>query len=229
MPPPQGNENVLSNTPLTKKNISKFIQIEKEKKSYKISLRKCSITSKIFKNIASLELSNLRILHLDDNDIHEFPKKVLPNLEDLSVNFNGIQDKSLKSLVLMFPNLQKLALSHNHITDQGAIILSQLKCLRELNLFSNLIGSVGFVSLVQNITSLRELYLNFNNIGDEGAQGLSDCPHLQLEVLKLDVNKIGSKGLNYLKVVFDKIPSFKYIGVQFNRKPQDPINETLQR
>ena len=82
----------------------------------------------------------------------------LTNLEQLTLNSNGIGDVSPLSALT---NLESLELYDNAIVDAGP--LSVLTNLKQLNLSSNEIADVGPLS---TLTSLNELDLSFNEIAD---------------------------------------------------------------
>ena len=97
--------------------------------------------------------------------------------------------------------IQKLDLSGNNISDDGAAIISDTlmisESLKELNLQSNDITNEGVKKIAEAIQvnkTLQKLHLNHNNISDDGAAAISDG----LKINK-SLQELGLQGLHVLQ------------------------------
>ena len=106
---------------------------------------------------------NLTYLDLSDNRVKIEQLSNLTNLAELNLQFN-----SLASLLInedMFPQLEKLHLSFNHIPVSHIANLRHLRCLQVLDLASN-----DLVTLPEDLSflmSVEELNLSSNQFNSE--------------------------------------------------------------
>lgn len=112
------------------------------------------------------------------------------SLTSLNVSMNSIGDEGALALSKN-SHLRKLDVSANDITDVGGLALAQIKSLEELALGGNeKISSKTAIVLSQN-KSIRSVELQQTNVDDEGAIALAS--QLQLVNLLLDDNNITDK------------------------------------
>ena len=104
-------------------------------------------------------------------------------------------------------NIQKLDMSYNSISDDGAAAISDcLKknvSLQELNLASNNITNEGVKKISEAITmtaTLQKLNLNNNNISDDGVEAVSKSLKLNKSLQELNLRR----GLGEFAVITDK-------------------------
>lgn len=100
-------------------------------------------------------------------------------------------------------NLETLDLSSNGIGDVGAESVAQIRGLKRLILYDNLIGVVGIRALAQSLCidgQLKELNLSSNRAGNDGVRSLAaalKC-NQSLRLLDLESNEISSEGIQHL-------------------------------
>lgn len=113
---------------------------------------------------------------------------------ELQLHDSNITDNDIGRILELLnqnPNIKKLYLSTNEISDRGAHALSKNTTLTELDLSINRITDSGALALASNNT-LKQLILGDNDIGDSGAQALAR--NTPLTVLDLSMNRISDSG-----------------------------------
>ena len=132
-------------------------------------------------NLNTLRISYLGLQPLFDVFLKKGLKS-LPNLKDLFMEFNNINDTLMKYLSGAFgsgalPNLEKLRLYRNHIGDDGVVALANavaggaLSKLKMLNLAANNISDRGSSALAEAIArgrmaSLKTLIIFSGHLGN---------------------------------------------------------------
>jgi hypothetical protein len=125
----------------------------------------------------------------------------------LELNFAGvswspIQLVEIGALLPQCYQLQHFALCQSTLSEDSGCILAKAaptcRTLVSLQLFDNVLGNRTAKALAVSLpicTSLHHLCLHMNEIGDDGAMALAaNLPQTKLTVLRLDLNRIGSKG-----------------------------------
>nr|XP_017499498.2 osteomodulin [Manis javanica] len=200
-----------------------------------INLSHNRIKSQKIDHGAFAKLSNLLQLHLQHNDLVEFPFPLPKSLERLLLGHNEIsrlQTNALDRLV----NLTMLDLCYNHIDDsmlQGKI-LAKMEKLMQLNLCNNrlesmpsgLPSSLMYLSLENNsISSIPENY--FNRLPNLHALRMShnklqDVPHNMFNLSSLIQLNIGH---NKLKRAFYIPRNLEHLYIENNEI--ESINVTV--
>jgi len=143
--------------------------------------------SGIIKGLAQAPNEFLTDLHLENNQIDDAALQALaeslPNLPKLKVvhlQNNKIGDKGVKSFVDALANtpnsIPSLNLSHNHVTEAGALdianCLKASKTITSVHLAHNEISDAGAEALASALldnASVEDLDLSNNHIGNKGA------------------------------------------------------------
>ena len=91
--------------------------------------------------------------------------------------------------------LQRLDISHNYISDEGAIIISKYLnlngTLKELNLSDNKITDDGIINIADAIkinATLLKLNISHNSISIDGAVAISECLKINKILIELDIS-----------------------------------------
>jgi len=184
---------------------------------------KCAVSESSMATIG--ELSNLKVLAIDylpvgDSGIRKLVKN--DKLEELYAARTGIGNSGVESIAEL-DQLRKLRLAQNemesiaiqslsrldkleevdlsecsHLNDEVTVLLSKLKQLKKLNLWSVKITDAGMDSLGQ-IDSLESLNLDNTAISDAGLPPLGKLR--QLTFLHLGSTSISDAGLPYLETL----------------------------
>lgn len=109
------------------------------------------------------QLSELRVLTLDDNDFHQLPKELFEckNLKVLQIRDNAIS--SLPAGISNLTALEVLDLRNNQLTELPGEIGS-LKSITKIHLWGNDLTTLP--TEIGSATTLQELYLNNNKLTD---------------------------------------------------------------
>jgi hypothetical protein len=165
---------------------------------------------------AIAKIKRLKILNLTpekDNSISEFNIELLVNtttLVSLALSNTFLKIDHLRSLSHN-PSLTSLELQYCNIGDDGAIILSQSKKLKILDLSRNKnIGLEGIKALSQNLI-LDTLLLDHNDMSDEGCFILSQ--NKNLKTLTLYSNLIGEAAA----IGFSLNPTLTELNISMNK------------
>lgn len=119
----------------------------------------------------------------------------LKDLQELYVGGTIVDDDSCR-VIASFPNLRKLRLSRDQVSDAGLEILSDCSQLEELDLSEDsLISDAGMAS-VAKLKALKKLNLWRVQISDAGVLMLA--PLVNLDWLNLDNTKLSDAGLSAL-------------------------------
>lgn len=124
--------------------------------------------------------------------------------------------------------LSELFFSKIQIGREGTKILSQLKCLNNLNVLDlgrNNIGDEGarYISESKYTANIKRLYLECNKISDKGVRYLSESRYLSnLEDLGLWGNEISSEGVYHL-FQSKYLANLKYLCLYDNKIGNDVV------
>jgi serine/threonine protein kinase len=130
--------------------------------------------------------------HLRDEDLSHVA--ALPQLEKLYLYDNQVTDAGLAHLSKL-SSLQLLGLSGTRVTDAGLIHLRGLTQLRILWLGQTQVSDAGMAELAR-LTRLSRLRLSGTGIGDAGLHHLRNLP--RLVELDLRDTQVGDRGLSHL-------------------------------
>ena len=150
------------------------------------------------------EDENIISIHLIEQGLRKIinlTKFNLNKLEILSLKNNNITDISpLKSI--KFPNLKKLCLEENKITDDNYKVFEQLDApnLELINLFKNQFKSSGIFTTLRRFKKLIKFFIGNNKI-DAFDNKIYDCS--QIEEIGLSVGMFSEKTI-------EKISNFKF-------------------
>ena len=150
------------------------------------------------------EDENIISIHLIEQGLRKIinlTKFNLNKLEILSLKNNNITDISpLKSI--KFPNLKKLCLEENKITDDNYKVFEQLDApnLEFINLFKNQFKSSGIFTTLRRFKKLIKFFIGNNKI-DAFDNKIYDCS--QIEEIGLSVGMFSEKTI-------EKISNFKF-------------------
>ena len=142
------------------------------------------------------------------------PKKIektkTPVEKVLNLKGKIVDNKALKNLE-NYPDLERLNLSSNKITDISILNKCIFKELKELNLSNNLISNISVLKDLK-LQKLNELYLNQNKITDLEPLAKIDLTHIKIIDLSFnfinDLNtfyRINAPQLNYLNLSHNQI------------------------
>ncbi|KAJ0018377.1 hypothetical protein Pint_10213 [Pistacia integerrima] len=130
-------------------------------------------------------LTNLKVLNLAENLINNslsnLGLKMLRNLEELDLSYNGMSGSLTLLGLTNLTNLKSLDLSDNQInTSLASLGLQNLKNLEELNMaYNGMSGSLTSLGL-DNLTALETLELSYNFISWLGLANLKGLKALDL-------------------------------------------------
>lgn len=113
------------------------------------------------------------------------------SIHTLDVSRTGVTDESIPS-IMHLKHLKVLELAYTAISDEGAMLFSQLKHLHTLGLTHAAITNTG-LSEIAKLSELRELWLNGTLIDDEGMLHVKQLGKLVL--LGLSSTRVTSEGL----------------------------------
>lgn len=116
------------------------------------------------------------------------------SIHTLDVSRTGVTDESIP-LIMHLNQLQVLELAYTAISDEGAMLFSQLKHLHTLGLTHAAITNTGLHEIAK-LSELRELWLNGTLVDDEGMSYVSQLTKLVL--LGLSSTRVTSEGLEEL-------------------------------
>ena len=153
---------------------------------------------------------NLTILNLSGNDICAGAATALANvlsenakLKELCLNDTNLHTEEIHEIFskLGFPNLIKLFVNHNNITDEAAddiaVFLSKCNKLEELDLSHNNLKSSGAMKICRtNLTKLTIFKINNNRITVKAADTMGNfiSRNTKLQVLDLSHNDLQESG-----------------------------------
>ena len=132
----------------------------------------------------------------------------LNKLEILSLKNNNITDIiPLKSI--SFPNLKKLCLEENKITDDNYKVFEQLDApnLKFINLFKNQFKSSGIFTTLRRFKKLKKFFIGNNKI-DTFDDKIYDCSQIKEIGLSVGmfsektIEKISNFKFDYLKILY---------------------------
>lgn len=104
-------------------------------------------------------------------------------LKALSICYNGLGNEGMKTLSNGLNNIEKLDVTFNNVSDQGALFLSKNNKLKELIIYCNDITDIGAKYLSEN-TSLIRLDITNNRITEEGRGVLSNSNIKELNAVE---------------------------------------------
>ena len=153
----------------------------------------------------------------EENTLHQL--RISWNNIDLDLNFNvtSLNMSSIMNwmfgnteailgftLLDYYTNIEKFNISHNNISDDGAVAIGEClknnNTLRELNLSHNKVSDNGIISIgnaLEMNAKLQMFNISYNNISDDGAVAISEClkNNNTLRELNLSHNKISDSGI----------------------------------
>ena len=119
----------------------------------------------------------------------------------LNLSYGGavkLTDEDIKPIcdfLKEHPEITRLELESNAVSDEGAQLLAAITSINSLNVNNNNIGDVGVAALAGN-TSLNLLEIQNNKFSDEGTQLLA--ANRNLTTLDVSRNKISCEGIKAL-------------------------------
>ncbi len=169
-------------------------------KLHELHLPYCNFLGNVMENLRLNKLKSLTILDLDSTGIGktEILAMNLPaSLHEVDVSSNELNDNAVTVLANL-PNLKRLVLYENPITDQSIQLIQELKNLETLDLsFTKVNGPV--LSRLSNLKRLRELMVEGIGLDDDSISNLTVLSHLN--TLDISDNPITDTGMGKLSVM----------------------------
>ena len=165
------------------------------------------------------------------------------NISQCQVSIEGA--KVIAEAILVNTTLQKLDISHNNLSDDGVINISE--CLKsnrtqDLDLSVNRITNRGAIRIAEAIcvnTTLQRLSISHNNISDDGVIVISDSlkKNNSLKECYLSSNRITDKGAEKIAEAIQINTALQKLDVSHNSISDDGVaiieclkgNSTLQK
>ena len=149
-----------------------------------------SIIKMFFTETKNKETKEISLKRLEISELHQH-LPILNEVTRVDLSFNFLNDKSLKTILKLFPNVEELNLSHNYIGNLGlGFILNEFMKIENLNLSYNLIGDKGLMDL-KKVPKYLDLQSNYIN----GTALAKLFTHPNLVRLNLSRNQISNKFL----------------------------------
>jgi hypothetical protein len=126
--------------------------------------------------------------------------KELPDLQKLSLGKNTVSDKSAASIATV-RTLQLLYLGEARITDEGLTGFKNLKHLKALDLYKTKVTDRGLTHLT-GLAKLEELNLSGTKVSDGGIESLKELKGLKL--LRLNNTNVTREGVTKLEAALPK-------------------------
>lgn len=142
-------------------------------------------------------LTNLKLLELTDshidNDNGVVSLQGLSSLVCLGLSNTGIGDVGIRALVANLPQLQEFDVSHNRMTNAGAVLLRKFSSLQSLNIGATRVHDDGMKSVAQ-MSGLRRLDLSENIVSDRGLEHIGAMENLT-DLRLCDLRQVTSEGM----------------------------------
>ena len=161
--------------------------------------------------------------------VNEITESLQSNTKLQSLRLKNITKEGFKP-IFEVKALQKLDLSNNTLSDDGAVTISDgLKynnTLVELNISHNNITNKGIVNISEAIqvnTTLKKLDISNNILSDDGATAISDglkC-NISLQELNMSWNKITSEGAKMIGEAIKVNKILKKLDINWNSISDD--------
>ena len=162
-------------------------------------------------------LSNLRFLHLADNELRALPDGIFDNLTSLQILY--LYSNRVSELpVGIFDNLTELQILYlysNRVSELPVGIFDNLTELQSLDLSRNRVSELP-VGIFDNLTELQSLYLSGNRL-TELPDGIFDNTN-RLQRLQLHYNKLSELPVG----IFDNLASLKSLPLGGNQLGELP-------
>lgn len=133
----------------------------------------------------------------------------------LDASNQNVQDSDIPALIQFLqdhPNIDKLNLGCNNLTDKSCAQLAQVHTIADLNLFKNKIGDEGVKLLLQN-NKISELDLRSNQIS---AAGIFDCYWQKFQPSRRQTHYAGNPG--YIIADIDKAGNYLPFPMEMERQ-----------
>ena len=158
------------------------------------------LKKKYNQEISDLKKQNKSII----NELNEIKK-----MNTLNLKGKKLDAKALKSLV-NYPNIEKLNISDNNITDISILNKCRFKELKQFDLSNNKISDITVLKEFK-FQKLNELYLNQNKISNIEPLSKIDLTH----ILKINLSYNNIEDINTFYRV--NAPQLKYLNLSHNK------------
>ena len=168
----------------------------------------------------------IKELNIAGNIITEQGAKVVADLFCCNCKIGTVANSgSLSKITKVYSALQKIDISHNFISDDGAAAIGEClklnKVLKELNLSDNKINSNGVAKIADAIkinATLLKLDISHNIISTDGVVAINEYLKFNKTLLELDLswNKITSSGAVNIAEAFKINSTLKKLDVSHN-------------
>lgn len=128
-------------------------------------------------------------LDLSENNFSKIPNNLISkwftNLKHLNMSFNLVNNFTIECT-----SLERIDLSHNHLSTIESDTFQNLKSLKYLNLASNKINNINAFAFADDTRYLVELNLSSNQLNDNSVEFLLFASLTNLKYLNLDNNRL---------------------------------------
>ena len=175
--------------------------------------------------------TKLQVLDFSCNDLHESGCRiifeVLQNISMLtSLNISNCSvSNKLSTLLLHNTNLQKLNLSHNHLSTSDIVKIfkgmKNISNLKRIDISHNMItdkATNSIATVLSQNNNLQKLNISFNCLGSKGCIKVFNGMKNILNLRKLDIsyNKVDSEATDNLVVVLSQNTKLEELDISFN-------------
>ncbi|KAM3683472.1 hypothetical protein ACJW31_12G150000 [Castanea mollissima] len=195
----------------------------------------------IGKSLQSLRVLNLRgnNLRKDDAESLRYALVHMPNLEDLDISDNSIEDEGIRSLIpyfveatercssLAYLNLEDCDLSCNGVTQLLNTLSTFKGPLKSLSLADNCLGSQVAVALGKFLqTSIEVLNIGGIGLGSTGFQELQEGMTKELKLVKINLSKNhgGIETAKFLSKLLSLAPKLGEVNAAYNFMPIESLS-----
>ncbi|GAV63852.1 LRR_6 domain-containing protein [Cephalotus follicularis] len=194
----------------------------------------------IHNSLQSLRLLNLRgnDLRKEDADNLRFALLCVPNLENLDISDNPIQDDGIRSLIPYFVKasercsplgdlkLENCELSCNGVTQLLDALSTLKKPLNSLSVADNGLGSQVAAALGKFLgTSIRVLDMGGIGLGSSGFRNLQQGIIQKSRLVKINIskNRGGTETANFLSKLLSWAPELVAVDASYNLMPVESL------
>ncbi|KAM3731268.1 hypothetical protein ACB098_12G150000 [Castanea mollissima] len=195
----------------------------------------------IGKSLQSLRVLNLRGSNLrkDDAESLRYALVHMPNLEDLDISDNSIEDEGIRNLIpyfveatercssLAYLNLEDCDLSCNGVTQLLNTLSTFKGPLKSLSLADNCLGSQVAVALGKFLqTSIEVLNIGGIGLGSTGFQELQEGMTKELKLVKINISKNhgGIETAKFLSKLLSLAPKLGEVNAAYNFMPIESLS-----
>lgn len=195
----------------------------------------------IGKSLQSLRVLNLRgnNLRKDDAESLRYALVHMPNLEDLDISDNSIEDEGIRSLIPYFVeatercsslaglNLETCELSCNGVTQLLNTLSTFKGPLKSLSLADNCLGSQVAVALGKFLqTSIEVLNIGGIGLGSTGFQELQEGMTKELKLVKINIskNRGGIETAKFFSKLMSFAPKLGEVNAAYNFMPVESLS-----